>query len=561
MLRKIKITHRLLGMILMVLIFAIAILISGVNEYDKIKRYCIDNTQETMMELEKNKIKVASHSMAISIAEQIRMSPNLDPEEVIRKAVDKIRFEKDSSGYFFVYRKTTNVALPTKKELVGKDLIDVSDSTGVFYVKELYEQAQKGGGFVNYVFPKPGKGTVAKLGYAEMIPGTDTWIGTGIYVDNIDTAKKNIESNISDIINSSIIKLTLIIAGLLLFILLPFFFLIRGTIINPLNEAIEVANKVSAGQLEIEIDTKHDDEIGILAQTLDDMVINLKKIVGNIINSSDSLASASYQISSTSDQLSQGSSEQAATTEEVSSSIEEMTANIQQNSDNSRQTEKISLKAVESIRSSTESALKAIDSMKLIAEKIVIIGDIAAKTDLLAINASIEAARAGENGKGFAVVANEVRKLAERSQKAADEINNLTISGVDVADKAGKELQEIVPEIEKTAQLVQEITAASLEQDSGANQINSATMQLNQITQQNASAAEELAASSKELNQQAEKLNEIVRFFKLNTEKRISEESKVDKKEEKKDTPVIKKNQPVKIDLNDNSNDEEYEKF
>jgi methyl-accepting chemotaxis protein len=213
--------------------------------------------------------------------------------------------------------------------------------------------------------------------------------------------------------------------------------------------------------------------------------------------------------------MSQGASEQASSAEEVSSSMEEMVSNIQQNTDNAMQTEKIALQAVEAVRKGSESTTVAVKSMKDIASKVSIIGDIAYQTNILALNAAVEAARAGEYGQGFAVVAEEVRKLAERSQVAAEEIDGLTESGVAVADEAGKQLVEIVPDIEKTAKLVQEIAAASMEQNTGADQVNNAIQQLNQVIQQNAAASEEMASSSEELSSQSEQMKEVVSYFRL----------------------------------------------
>jgi len=562
MLRKLKIAHRLIALISMLILFSFVLVLIFVNESNKIKEFSVSNTQSTMMELEKNKIKVATHSMALSIAEQIEMSPELDPKEVIRRAVDKIRFEDDNSGYFFVYENTTNVALPTKKEIVGKDLGDASDSNGVKYVQELKTNAHNGGDFVEYIFPKPEKGLVKKVAYSEMIPGTSMWIGTGVYLDNIDDAKASIDENISSMVTKSFFKVMIIFISILLFIILPLSLIIRSTIVNPLKEAVDIANNVSEGNLEVKIDTRYNDEVGVLAKAMNNMVVNLKKIVGEIVYSADDLASAGSQISATSDQLSQGSSEQASATEQVSSSIEEMTANIQQNSENSQETEKIALQATIGIKKGSESTEISAKSMKEIAQKITIINDIAFQTNILALNAAVEAARAGEHGKGFAVVAAEVRKLAERSKVAADEIDDLSKDGVAISEKAGQQLKDIVPEIEKTSKLLQEITAASLEQDSGANQINSATMQLNQITQQNASAAEQLAASSKELSDQADRLNEIVSFFKINKQQKIQKQ-KLKKAAEPVKKPIENKikEKGINIELVNDNKDKDYENF
>jgi methyl-accepting chemotaxis protein len=197
--------------------------------------------------------------------------------------------------------------------------------------------------------------------------------------------------------------------------------------------------------------------------------------------------------------------------------MEQMASNIQQNTDNAQQTEKIALQASEDIKEGNQAVAQTVDTMKTIAEKITIIGEIARQTNLLALNAAVEAARAGEHGKGFAVVAAEVRKLAERSQVAASEIDALSKSSVAVAEKSGRLLEQIVPNIQKTSRLVQEITASSIEQNTGADQVNKAIQQLSQIIQQNAAASEEMATSSEELANQAEQLQEAIAFFKLDT--------------------------------------------
>ena len=295
-------------------------------------------------------------------------------------------------------------------------------------------------------------------------------------------------------------------------------FVIARGIINPINKGVDFARKISEGDLKAEVDVDQKDEIGVLAKALSNMSAKLKEIVGNIRAGADNIAAASQQMSSSSQEMSQGSSEQASSAEEVSSSMEEMTSNIQQNTDNAKQTQQISQKAAESIRQGNEATQQSVESMRDIAEKISIINDIAFQTNILALNAAVEAARAGEHGKGFAVVAAEVRKLAERSGEAASEIDEKSKSGVDISEKAGKQLEEIVPEIEKTSKLVQEITAASNEMNSGSEQVNSAIQQLNQVTQQNAASSEELATSAEELSSQADQLKQLISFFNVDDE-------------------------------------------
>ncbi len=238
-----------------------------------------------------------------------------------------------------------------------------------------------------------------------------------------------------------------------------------------------------------------------------------RKVVDEVRKSSENVASGSRQLNLSAQYVSQGTTEQAASAEEASASTEQMLANITQNADNAFETEKIALKSAENAQKSGKAVSKTVIAMKNIAEKISIIQEIARQTDLLALNAAIEAARAGEYGRGFAVVASEVRKLAERSQGAASEISKLSSSSVSIAENAGEMLTNLVPDIQKTAELVQEISAACNEQNTGTGQINQAIQQLDQVIQQNTSASEEMAATSEKLSSQAKRLQETIEFF------------------------------------------------
>jgi len=292
-------------------------------------------------------------------------------------------------------------------------------------------------------------------------------------------------------------------------------FVIARGIVAPLQKAIEFATTISGGDLTAQIDVDQKDEVGQLASALKGMAEQLQQIVGEIRSASDNVAAGSQEISASSEEMSQGATEQAAAAEEASSSMEQMAANIRQNADNAMQTEKIAVKSSEDAKNGGAAVSETVKAMKDIAEKISIIEEIARQTNLLALNAAIEAARAGEHGKGFAVVASEVRKLAERSQSAAAEIGDLSSSSVEVAERAGEMLNQMVPDIQRTSELVQEIAAASKEQDTGAEQVNKAIQQLDQVIQQNASASEEMASTSEELSSQAEQLQDTISFFKV----------------------------------------------
>ncbi len=292
--------------------------------------------------------------------------------------------------------------------------------------------------------------------------------------------------------------------------------LVANSIAKPIKYLSDVILKISEGDLTQAINAKNSkDEVGLSLLALEKMSTNLKQVIANIVRSTEGINTASGEINVSSQRLSEGASEQASAVEEISSSMEEMVANIQQNTDNAKQTEKIAETASKEVINGSDAADQTVGSMKIIADKISIIGEIARQTNILALNAAVEAARAGEHGRGFAVVAAEVRKLAERSQTAANEINAVSFSSVDIAQKSGELLKRIVPNIQRTADLVQEIASASAEQNSGADQINNAIQQLNQAVQQAAATAEELAAGAEELNSQADYMRELVSFFKL----------------------------------------------
>ncbi|MEJ2630435.1 MAG: methyl-accepting chemotaxis protein [Acidihalobacter sp.] len=281
----------------------------------------------------------------------------------------------------------------------------------------------------------------------------------------------------------------------------------------PVNEAISVLMEMEKGDFSRDVKGDYKGQLKELKDTVNNTIARLAKVIGEVRGAADSLASASEQVSSTAQALSQASSEQAASVEETTASIEQMGASVNQNTENAKVTEGIAGTAANQANEGGTAVKETVSAMNTIAEKIGIIDDIAYQTNLLALNAAIEAARAGEHGKGFAVVAAEVRKLAERSQVAAQEIGEVAKGSVELAEKAGALLDEIVPGINKTADLVQEITAASQEQSVGVGQVNTAMNQLNQITQQNASSSEELAATAEEMSGQSEQLLQLMGFF------------------------------------------------
>ena len=342
--------------------------------------------------------------------------------------------------------------------------------------------------------------------YAEIVRGVNAMLDAVIgplnvsarYVDNI--SKGDIPERITDPYNGDFntIKNNL------------------NTLIDAMNQITAAAEQIANGDLTVTLRERSPQDK--LMQALSSMVQGLTQTVSEIRTIAGEVASASQSISTASVQVSKGASSQAAAAEEASSSMEEMVSNIKQNADNAQQTDKIANKSARDAQESGKSVLEAVAAMKEIANKISIIEEIARQTNLLALNAAIEAARAGEHGKGFAVVAAEVRKLAERSQKAAGEINQLSSTTLRVSEKSGEMLDKLVPDIQRTAELVQEISAASKEQDTGAEQINKALQQLEQVIQQNASAAEEMASTTEELTGQSEQLVSALAFFRTEDE-------------------------------------------
>jgi methyl-accepting chemotaxis protein len=448
-------------------------------------------------------------------------------------------------NYFWVNdMKPSMIMHPFNKDLNGKSLADFADPNGVRLFVEMVKvvKAQEKG-FVAYSWQKADTAKLApKISFVKGFAPWGWIVGSGIYIDDVDAE-----------FNASAVKFLITIVMVIL-LLAALAYWISRTITKPLALAVNVAEQLAVGDMNVLIEISSKDETGQLLQAMQkvvasmktvssaamkiadgDLTVNveqrsendellialnsmtgkLRDVVDNVQQAVTNVSSGSQAMSVSSEEMSQGASEQAAAAEEASSSIEQMTANIRQNADNAQQTEKIAIQSAIDAEEGGQAVSATVVAMQDIAGKITIIEEIARQTNLLALNAAIEAARAGEQGRGFAVVAAEVRKLAERSQIAAGEINELSSTTVAVTLNAGKLLDKMVPNIRKTAELVQEISAASREQDAGADQINKSIQQLDTVIQQNAASSEEMASTAEELSSQSEQLQDMIGFFEV----------------------------------------------
>ena len=506
-------------------------------------------SRDTMMDDRKAKLQnivESAHSTAKHFYDQAQAGEIEEAEarDLALEAIEWMRY--GDNGYLWINDFQPRMIMhPFAKKLEGKPLADYKDPNGTrLFVEMIQEIKKSGSGFVNYVWQKGNDGTnlQPKISYVKSYAPWGWVIGTGIYVDDVDAAffKYSINAAIA-------------IALVVIFLSIVAYFLSK-TITRPLQQAVELADALAEGDMSQEIKIRSQDEVGKLLLSMQKMVGSLRgvagvaqqiaegnldvtieprsdkdellislqsmtsrlvEVVGGVKASADNVATGGKAMNDSAMQMSHGATEQAAAAEEASSSVEEMAANIRQNADNAAQTEKIAMRSAAQAEDGGVAVEKTVTAMREIVEKINIIEEISRQTNLLALNAAIEAARAGEHGRGFAVVAAEVRKLAERSQVAAGEISELSMTSVSVAEKAGELLSQMVPDIKQTADLIQEIAASSREQDAGSEQINVAIQQLDTVIQANAATAEEMASTSEELSGQSDQLQSMMGFFNL----------------------------------------------
>lgn len=428
-----------------------------------------------------------------------------------RKAVDEMRY--GDNNYFYIYDSKGNTVSLPDDSLEGTNRWTLQDKRGNYIVQDLIKFAKDGTHYMTYYYTRAG-GTelFPKRSYNDYFEPWDWSLGTGNYVDDIDLIVKAEEDSVDDSIRKIIF---LIILTDLVVILISFLFswILGGRFARPVEQLVIDVKAIAEGDLTTDIKVKSNDETGLLANALIQMSTQLREIVSGIMESASMINRYAREVSEVSQRVASGANEQAASAEEISSSMEELSSNIQQNTNNARESNNIVAQVAKDADVSGQSVEDSVNSMKFISEKISIIEEIARSTNLLALNAAIEAARAGEFGKGFAVVAAEIRKLAENSQTAANDITQVSKESVVKADITLEQIRAIVPVIKKSADISEEIFEGSNEQAKGAEQINTALLQMDQVIQVNAASSEEIASMSEQLSHKSEDLTEMISYF------------------------------------------------
>ncbi len=516
MLQQLRIKTRILLIIFGIILLFAAMALFTFNIAGQIRDLGTGETVKVMLADQKAKIQVASHSMAIAISEAVKKTGTVKPEEVaalIRAMINPTRFEEDQSGYFFVYQGTVNVAFPVKQDNQGKDLGDIKDKNGLHVIRELSQKASAGGGYVEYIWPKPGTGDVPKLSYAEMIPGLDMWVGTGVYIDNIDKTNTTIRKEIDRLSGKKTLQMLAVAGAIFLGIVILSFVIALG-ISSGLKNLIHSFRDVAEGEGDLtkRIAVHSKDELGELGTLFNVFLGNLqemiKKIAGNSLavnDSADSLTALSGQMNERARDTSMVANNVAAGAEEMTSNLqavaaameqsttntamvasaaEEMTATISEISTNAERASAITGEAVQQAHKATQRMAELGVAAAAIGKVTETINDISDQTNLLALNATIEAARAGESGKGFAVVANEIKDLAKQTAESTRHIKAQIESMQSTTAVTVEEIERIATIINQVNELVAIIATAVDEQSKATGEIATNIAQASQGLQE-----------------------------------------------------------------------------
>jgi methyl-accepting chemotaxis protein len=565
--RSITIRARIILLICIAVLFAAVVGGAFFTQMLRVKTYAARQTQNTMLEGEKDKLRLSVHALAVSLGEVARDIPDkARAAETVRRLLRDVRYEADGSGYFFVYEGTVNVAMTVKTENQGKDLGDLVDKNGVAFIKAMRDAAQKGGGFVEYVFEKPGKGLQPKLSYAEAIPGTRYWIGTGVYIDNVEAEKARIDADIAGMVRGAAMLIAAVVAALLVGVVLPLSIVIFRSIVRPLLAATEAAGEVAAGNLDVALHVAGRDEITLLETALTRMVATLREnmaqirartaeaqekaraaeaataladqaraeavrarqegllaAAGKLEAVAERLSAASEEIAGQAESIDRSTGVQKQRITETATAMEQMNATVLEVAQNATRAAEgadaakaragegnsvvgRSLAAMEALLALSERLKADMDVLGRRAQDISqimnVINDIADQTNLLALNAAIEAARAGDAGRGFAVVADEVRKLAEKTMAATREVGE-TVRGIQEVSASS------IGGMEEAGRAIAESTGLARQSGHALEEIVRMSENTALQVQSIATAAEEQSASSEEINQAVEQISTI----------------------------------------------------
>ncbi|MFW5490360.1 MAG: methyl-accepting chemotaxis protein [Desulfovibrio sp.] len=566
MLRKFSIQFRVLFILSSMALFIGGLIYAMLGNADSITHLSVEEVQLRMLDGQKVKLKTATHALVMSLADAVKnTSDESEQIKTIVKLTSNIRYGANNAGYFFVNKGTVILSNPVVPALNGKNTAGTLDKNGVDYPTELDRQAHNGGGFVHYIWKKPGQGDQPKISYAEMVPGTDLWIGTGEYIENIDAAKAEVANKIQTLVSKKI--RTLVIGICIIFALLLVIGLaIVRSIVRPIGEATEAARKIANGDLDVTLNEQGRDEAALLQSALNSMVqtlrTNIEEITAKTREAEDKaeaaakateqaeeatrraerakaegmaqaathleeivtrIAEASERISGQSEEIRRGTDIQRDRVQETATAMEEMNATVlevarnagsaaekgQESRDKAQEGKGVVEKSVRAVNTTQKQTMELKDNMNALVNQAEAIGnilnvitDIADQTNLLALNAAIEAARAGDAGRGFAVVADEVRKLAEKTMGATKEVGD-AITAIQTAIRSNTDsVDQTVTDLETVSELSTH-SGAMLEQI-----VSDATESAEQI-QSIATAAEEQSATSEEINRSVEEINRI----------------------------------------------------